>query len=291
MRFSQWSEALTTCQKNSLLVFWSHQHKAFGELLVKLQLLWDKNRTSPGAERRASVPSFKLTLGLVRSYSQGEAVSRQTLLRPRLCRVFAAYFTSVLPAGFVWTSVAVNGHAEAGLHVDHPNAGLTAVQVFGTSGGGELWVHDPKPAGSAYNLKAKPLLFNAQTPHATLPTTSGSRWTCTLYKHAACCRLSAVGLQKLKAVTGFRTPTLRKCRLARTEVALLPSKARRLEQAAVALKAFKEKTVKAARKPGQHVGKARRCEFCGDLKLQALGRPRRFCNRECYNAHRKAKRH
>eukprot|EP01051_Picozoa_sp_SAG22_P012143 SAG22_NODE_1237_length_5050_cov_1.625404_4_plen_236_part_00 len=123
--------------------------------------------------------------------------------RPALGRLLNRFGQAVLPAGAAWTSVSVNRDYHTVLHVDRCNYGPCWIIGLGDYTGGRLWTEEL----GAVDVKGRPVAFDGNLPHCTLPFEGGRRYTLVYWTHSMVDMLQPVDRAFLAAELGFVMPT------------------------------------------------------------------------------------
>ena len=93
------------------------------------QIDFPASRRSNVSRRDESGEVLGMCLGMTECWVKGPMPSRQTRVRPNLCRLLCAFAAHELP-GFCFTSIQVNKDYAAELHVDKKDAGDSHLRVL-----------------------------------------------------------------------------------------------------------------------------------------------------------------
>ena len=141
----------------------------------------------PSARRHTSGLSCCLGLS-VESASLRPVLSPATRANERAVTVLlqALKEAGFIPSNFRFTSVQVNVDAMLDEHVDKHNEGLSLVLAVSDTAfdGGQLEIRC-NGAWVAFNIQNRPLIFDGNAEHRTVPFTNGRRFSLVLFHHSS----------------------------------------------------------------------------------------------------------
>lgn len=223
---------------------------------------------------------IRLQLGLAGRRQLLPCISRGSQTAPNLTKSVFAFLRARCPLSRA-TSVTVAWHRMAPLHMDLSNLGLSYVAALGCRSGGQLWVADGTPAGTALDVTSGIVEFSSLMPHRTLRF-AGSRCYISFYTHHSVLRVQRHVRRQLCNL-GVPAPTRAEALAMAQQRRLLPPPRVRAAAAQNAWRVFAAACPSLVPRSAssEHRLCSWVCRHCGNFGLHVRGQPRRWCGATC----------